>query len=143
MAQFYEPKESNSMQQWKFNRAGKEETVPLERWCWGVVYDNGTELHQFDSKGVYHQVGEIDQERVTMFSLYKPDMSKRIDLHITEDMKLVHNYKLIKPYYRKDFVTVYCFGYKKKGQHHLLHILPDDRIVMSDTEAIDLASYRA
>lgn len=122
---------------------GTKELVEPERWIWAVLYLDGTELHQFDSKGVFHRIGEVDQDRVKLFSLYKSDdMSKRIDLHITDGMKLIHNYKIVKPYYRKDFVTVYCFGYKKKGQHHFLHVLPDDRIIMSDTEAIDLVQYR-
>ena len=83
--------------QFKFiNSDGIEENVEKERWVWGVIYKDGTELHQFDSNCIFHQFKEIDTENVSMFTMYKfDDMNKRIDMPITEGVKFFHLYTLI------------------------------------------------
>ena len=119
-----------------------DESVDIERWCWGVIYDDGSELHQFGTDGVFHQTGEIDQDRLAMFCMYKPgDPKKRIDMPFQKGMRLIHKYKNVKPFYLDDFVRVYCFGYKQGDQHHFVFILPDDRIIVSAFENVDLPTY--
>ncbi len=122
---------------WLFERDGKEEEIALEKWIWGVVYDDGTELHQFDDAGRFHQIGEVDQSRVTMFVLYQPKGvgDGRIDILIPQgkEISLVHKYK----HYIFDAGTqsehrakVYCIGYKLKGGHtHMNYIMPNGAIV--------------
>ena len=57
---------------------GNRIPATLERWCWGVVYNDGSEFHQFAPDGTFHRIGEVDQPRVNMFTLYRPDdMSRR------------------------------------------------------------------
>jgi len=179
-----------------------EETVPLERWVWGVIYhpteeqiadaevrrqardeeidrdivererlmrergdiDEATieqmkvhqkgkkqipvdpvcsEFHQFDAAGYFHQIGEVDQSKVKAFVVYKPeDMTRKIYIPIDKGMKLIFKYKNVKPYYLKDFVRVIVFGYKAGKQHHFTFILPDDRMIMSNREDIDLVQYK-
>ena len=120
----------------------KGEEVKLERWTWGVVYKDGTELHQFDSEGVFHQIGEVAQDNVKMFCMVKSDGSgKRIDLPLESGMRLIHKYKMVKAHYLPDFVRIYCFGYKKGDHYHFNFILPDDRLVQSTFENIDLPNY--
>lgn len=118
------------------------ETVALERWAWGAIYTDGTELKQFADDGIFHQIGEIEQDRLAMFVMYKPeDPKKRIDMPFKPGMKLVHVYKMCRPYYMQDFVRVYCFGYNKGDQQHRVFILPDDRLIMADHENVDLPNF--
>lgn len=134
---------------WKFNRDGVEEEVELERWVWGVIYNDSTELHQFDNNGVFHQIGEIDQSRVLMFRMYKPaghgDSPRDIiDLIIPKGAKLIHKYRNVHAHYFKNFsdtVKVYMFGYKLDNHYHYNFILPDDRIVQSTVENVDLPKF--
>lgn len=135
---------------WHFNRDGKLEEVPVERWAWGVLFKDGSEMHQFDAQGIFHQVGEIDQDKVKLWILYKvgPE-NKRIDIVLPEGARLIHKYKRYvfnaaelnngdKSKERR--VTVYVFGYKLGDRFHFNYILPDDRIVQS-TEEIPLDGF--
>lgn len=105
------------------------------------------ELHQFSEDGTFHSIGEIEQEKVEMFVMYKPDMSARIDMPVFDGMRIIHKYKNSKPWYLPKFVRTYMFGYKyqpdesKPAQYHFNFILPDDRIVTSPIESIDLTRF--
>ena len=45
---------------------------------------------QFDNDGYFHKIGEIDQDRIYMASLYKADdISKRIDIPWREGMRII------------------------------------------------------
>lgn len=105
-----------------------------------------TELHQFDKDGRFHLIGEVDQSRLKMFYLYKPeDPQKRVDMPIFEGMKIVYKYKNVHAYYFDklgDTVKVYMAGYKSNGAHSFLFILPDDRIIFADREDVDLVQFK-
>ena len=124
---------------WKF----ENEKVELERWVWGVLYKDGTELHQFDDKGVFHRIGEVEQDKVNLFSLYKyEDPSKRIDIPMQKGMRIIYKYRNIKPYYLDHFVRIFLVGYRvTKDSYNYLFILPDDRIIMSPVDNIDLSTF--
>lgn len=135
---------------WHFNRDGKLEEVPVERWAWGVLFKDGSEMHQFDAQGIFHQVGEIDQDKVKLWILYKvgPE-NKRIDIALPEGARLIHKYKRYVfnaaelndgDKSKEKRVTVYVFGYKLGDRFHFNYILPDDRIVQS-TEEIPLDGF--
>ena len=127
-----------------FIQDGKEEEIEPEKWGWGVVYFNGTELHQFDSNGIFHQIKEIKWGEVKMFTMYQlNDMSKRVDIVVTPDMQLFHFYRNIKPYYAKDWAKVYVFGFKIRGTSQAVYnyILPNDTLVQSDRDNIDLINF--
>lgn len=128
-----------------YNDKEKNETVevPAERWGWGVVYSDGTELKQFGDDGVFHRIGEIEQDRIALAVLYKlDDPSKRIDLPWRKGMKLVHLYRNVKPYYKPDaFIRVYVWGYKFGKHTHYTFILPDDRVIISPVDDIDLVKF--
>lgn len=116
--------------------------VPTERWQWGVVYNDGTELHQFDSSGVFHQIGEVDQDRATMFTLFRPDdPTRRIDVPVLPGMRLIHKYVNVRPAGYEHFIRVYCIGYKHDGHHHFTYVLPDDRIITSATDTVDFIQF--
>ena len=140
----------NTPQKYHFNRDGKLEEVPVERWAWGVVNKDGSEMHQFDAQGIFHQVGEIVQENVRLWVLYKvgPE-NKRIDINLPAGARLIHKYKRYVfnaaelndgDKSKEKRVTVYVFGYKVGDRFHFNYILPDDRIVQS-TEEIGLTEY--
>jgi len=184
----------------------KEIDVPLERWCWGVMYlptpeaqaiarreteernkkikearnkaineanKQGVlklkkreiydwyiketaqpirpfmnELHQFDSQDRFHRIGEVEQDRIYMASLYKVENGKmindrRIDIPFRWGMKLIHKITMVRPAGEKVFKRVYCFGYKYDGREYLNYILPDDRIIMSPDQGVDLVELGA
>ena len=121
--------------------------VPIERWGWGVIYNDNTELHQFEDKepeGVFHRIQEIDWSNVKMFSMYKPnDIRKRIDILVTPEMQVFHFYRNIRPFYSEGFLRVYVFGYKIKGTAETVYnfILPDDRVLVSSKDNVDLSLF--
>ena len=133
--------------QYLFNENGKDIEIPLERWAWGVVNKDGTELKQFDETGRFHQVGEIDQDNIEMAVLYKPEEpEKRIDLPWKPGMRLIHKYRNVvfnflgaEAEQRK--AKVYIFGYKKGNDYAYLFILPDDRIIFTPDETIDVTNF--
>lgn len=128
-----------------FEREGVKEAVDLERWGWGVVYKDGTELHQFGSAGDFHQFAEIVRENVAIFVLYRTDdMTRRVDIPVVEGMQLFHFYTRLKfeantPDERK--ATVICFGWKRAGEEHYVYVLPDDRIVCASEKVGDFVQY--
>ena len=123
---------------YKFNT----QEVNIERWAWAVVYNDGTQLRQFGDDGIFHQIGEVNQGIVKLFVMYKPeDERKRIDIVFQPGMRLIHKYRNVKPYYSDKFIKVYMFGYKYKNQYAYNFILPDDRIIQSPIDNIDLVQF--
>lgn len=119
-----------------------DESVELLRWVWGVTYDDDTELHQFDDNGIFHQIGEVDQKKVKMFTLYRSDdPSKRIDIPMSAGMRVFLVYRMVKAFYLPRPVRVYMLGYKEGSRHTYMFILPDDRIILSNKENVDLPTY--
>lgn len=130
----------------KFFRDGVEERVQAERWGWGVMYKDDTELHQFGDDGMFHQFGEINQDNVSLFVMYRlDDIGKRYDIVVTPGMKLIHFYRNVRPYWSDVFIKTYGFGYEKniggKNEIVLIFILPDDRVVITDNKAVDLTLF--
>lgn len=118
----------------------------LERWVWGIVYKDGTEFKQFGDDGIFHQIGEINQDQIAMAVLYKPEdpENKRIDIPWKDGMKIIHKYRnLILNAGTEDEIRhkVYIFGYKNGDQYHFNYILPDDRIIMSPTDDVDVTLF--
>ena len=130
---------------WKFiNDKGEVEWVELERFCWGVVYKDGTELHQFDKDGNFHRLAEINQKEVELFTMYESEGTGRYDIVMPEGARIIHKYRNIRPFYMDKFVKVYMFGYrtgKKEFEYHYHFILPDDRMIISNADNIDLAKF--
>ena len=117
------------------------EKVDPERWGWGVIYKDNTELHQFDDSGTFHQFDEIDVPNVKMFTMYRlDDMSKRIDMPICEGMQFFHFYRNIRQSHT-GFVRIYVFGWKKGEETTYNFILPDDRMIVSSVDNVDLAQF--
>jgi hypothetical protein len=122
------------------------EFVSPEKWRWGVVYQDGTELHQFDSEMKFHQFGEIVQSKVKMFTMYDSESENRYDIVVDDFMQIFHFYRQVifaggSPDERR--AKVYCFGWKNRitGSNAYHFILPDGRMVMSSSESIDLSKF--
>jgi len=127
-----------------FIKNGEPEEVKPERWVWGVVYKDDSELHQFGNDKIFHQIKEIKWEEVKMFTMYKyDDMERRIDLLVMPEMQLFHFYRNIRPAGIDHFIKVYVFGYKIKETSRVCYhfILPDDRIIISNRDNIDLTKF--
>ena len=130
------------MQKWKFYRDGVAEDVELERWAWMVDYNNGSALVQFDADGLFHQIGEVKQDEAVLFSMFKPlDPSKRITILLPKGTKIIHKYRNIKRADETEWERIYMFGYKD-GESYFYHfILPDDRVIVSNNDDIDLTRF--
>ncbi len=119
--------------------------VSPERWVWGVIYKDGSELHQFGDDGIFHRVGEINQDEVSMATLYKfDDMKKRIDMPWRNGMRLIHKYINFHDGRWENInetKKIYVFGYKFEGSHHFTYVLPDDRIIESPADNVDFAKF--
>lgn len=111
------------------------ENVALEAWGWGVIYKDGTEFHQFDSEGKFHQFVEINQENIDLFCMYKTeDPTKRIDISCKENVQYFHFYRNMLLNDGEVKIRVYVFGWKNKdnGTCSYTYILPNDHIITSD-----------
>jgi hypothetical protein len=117
----------------------------LEVWAWGVVYKDGTELKQFDySYQRFHQFGEIQQDNVEMFVMYKTDESgKRIDLICNGNVQYFNFYRNLILDNDTRRVRIYIFGWKNKdnGACSYNYILPDDRLISADHDIADILAF--
>lgn len=106
------------------NSEGKVEKKPIERWGWGVIYEDGTRLEEFSRDGTYHEFKEIDQARVRNFRLIRlHEEGRRIDY----DVEPGASFKLEK----KD--GCFCFTVKQKdGKEWHNYILPNEKWVQSE-----------
>jgi len=137
---------------YKNKETGEVTLVDREVWCWGAVYEDGTELHQFDDNGIFHRIGEIDQSKVSMWVLYQPQGmgDGRIDFIVPreedgtlKDCALVHKYRNIvleagTPQETRN--RIYMFGFKIKGQKSFYNfVMPNGTIVQSTEDNPKLA----
>ena len=122
-----------------------EEQVEGERWGWAALYRNGgTLVKQFDDFGKFHQFKEIDQDQVDLFIMAREDSKQEVIMKILPGMQIFHFYRN----FGFDFLgahrkaKVYCFGWKDpvKETACYYYILPDDRIVCSQTD-IDVTRF--
>lgn len=142
---------------------GKDENVVLENWIWGALYEDGTEFHQFTNDGIFHRIGEIDQSKVKMWTLYQPEGKGdgRIDFimpreDVPEDAPkgtvgalkecaLIHKYRNIvfnagTPQEVRHRIII--FGFKIKGQKSFYNfILPNGNIVQSVDENPKISQF--
>lgn len=132
-----------------FIENGKEIEIVPERWVWGVIYNDGTELHQFASDGTFHQFKEIDWSKAQLFTMYRyDDMAKNFTIVVRDGVKIFHKYRNTHPEWEEDqnkTYRTYVFGYQIKtgGKPHTVynHILPDDRMIQSSEDDVDLVAF--
>ena len=141
----------------KYYTKDKKE-VSVEKWVWAIVYSDDTELHQFQD-GEFHHFGDIDFDRVKLFSMYKfnsdlSDKGNYFYIPVNDDIQIFHFYRNIRPAGESSFKKVYVFGYKFKGsndydeegnvkkQHAVYHfILPNNHLITSPVDNIDLTKF--
>jgi hypothetical protein len=117
-----------------------------ERWAWGVLYQDESELHQFGEDGIFHQLKDIEQEKIKLAVLYKLDEpEKRILIPFKPGMKIIHKYINVHSATQHETMgetaRVYVFGYKDGGQTHYTYIMPNDQQIYSSEENIDLTLF--
>jgi len=115
------------MPTWKFYREGGHiEDVELERWQWIAVYDDETVLKQFDDRGRFHQFKEIDQDRLSVFTM--TNGSRVFSIPWNKWYKLIHFYRVtVLRAGMPDEVRLklYCFGYQD-GMNKVLIVIDDN-----------------
>lgn len=115
-------------------------TTERERWGWVAVYQDGTQLHQFDDgTGLFHQFAEIDQSRLETFSM--TNGYRTLSIAFEPDMKLIHFYRTAVLENGQVRVRLYIFGYEQEGRRVLQVIMPDDNVILtSDPDQIKLGT---
>jgi hypothetical protein len=92
--------------------------VPLERWFFVAVYNDGTDLRQFDDRdGTYHSFPEIDQERLQVFKMINSQTHQEVTVMFPAGAKLLHIYRNITLNHGTDdeqHYRWYAFGYDYK-----------------------------
>lgn len=142
------PMQNSSVAPYIFMRNGVPEEVHAERWCWEAHYTDDTILRQFEpSDHSFHQLREIDQQRMRFFRMINYLTGKFYDIDWHPARKLIHKYmrtvlEMATP--QEQRVTSYAFGYEThfQGTTHkvILVILPNDNVVVTeDTNRIRLA----
>jgi hypothetical protein len=107
----------NNTMKYKILENDKFVGVNKETWCWEAVYIDGSTLYQFDDNGTFHRFEEIDQSKLSRFSMVKVGEPAYILMFNSENMKLIHFYKrfvLNAGTGEETRFTVYCFGYETK-----------------------------
>lgn len=120
-----------------------------ERWIWGALYNDGTELHQYDKDGNYHQLKEIKQDELKLFSLYKPNTDHRIDIIMQPGMRIIHKYRHViskdmtggEETRKKYYIFGYRHGNERDYKYHFNYILPNDTVIQSNEDNIDLTKF--
>lgn len=131
------------MTMYRFYResTGQWENVSPERWQWEAHYIDGTVLKQFDDAGIFHQFREIDQSRLSYFSMVSSivycdsDNKSPIILQWNPGYKLIHfytNYKMFPLGGTEQSFRIYCFGYECQHNKVIICIMPDDGIIITN-----------
>lgn len=131
--------------QYLFYRDGVPERVIPERWQWTAIYKDGQQLKQFEDaknegeSGIFHQIKEIDESRLTVFRMQNIETKQFVDILIEPGMRFWHKYRRIvlrKGEPNEQHLTWYEFGYTKKywGKTHKLTttILHDDSMITTE-----------
>lgn len=102
---------------------GKDEIVLRELWEWEAIYNDGTNLKQFEDvegqeHGIFHRFAEIDQSKLHVFRMTSTHSPQIYDLiFYPESMKLIHFYRhniLNAGTPEEVRLKAYCFGYEKE-----------------------------
>lgn len=133
----------------KYTHNKTNEEVQVERWVWGAVYNDNTELQQFDvATGLFHSVTEVDQSKLKMFTMYatfdNDNMDRRVDIMLPEGAQVFHFYRntvLEAGTENEVRFKIYVFGYKYKGATHYNFILPNDKLIQSVEDLPEIINY--
>lgn len=139
----YNKKNKNNMN-YTFTQDGITENITPERWVWGVVYKDDTELHQFSGDGTFHQFKEVRQEDVKMFVMYQLDSDLRFDMAVTDNMQIFHFYRTLMLDQGTDIartIRVYVYGWKSGDATSYNYIMPNNRLLTANHDLQDLTLY--
>lgn len=126
-----------------------EEQLLLERATEKDVPPVCDEFKQFADDGTFHQMQEIDQQRVQIFIMYRPDRTlKQYSIFVDEEQnvqffQLWRNIVLRASAHDEIRHRIYVYGMKDKesGQTVYNYILPDDRLVTSSRDIADIVAH--
>jgi len=105
------------------------EVVTPELWQWQIIYDDGTSLMQYDEKGAFHRISEIDQNRIKTATLFNIKTGRRISLEFQKGMELIHRYRRKVLNAGTQFETretSYIWGWRKGAEYMIMHITDDN-----------------
>jgi hypothetical protein len=106
------------MQNTTYIKPSTGDSVPLERWFFVAVYNDGSDLRQFDDRdGTYHSFPEIDQDRLKVFKMVESATLREVTVMFPQGAKLLHIYRNIVLDHGTDneqHYRWYAFGYDFK-----------------------------
>ena len=134
----------------KYKHNKTKEEVEVEQWVWAIVYKDNTELHQFDANtGLFHSITEIDKSKeISMMTMYKAfdndNLDKRIDIVIPKGCDVFHKYRniILEAGTENEVrLKIYIFGYGNKNYQVINHILPNDKVVQSGEDLLEIINF--
>jgi hypothetical protein len=130
--------------EYKYYRNGVWEVVDPVLWQWEVVYRNGTNLFQYDSKGIFHQIKEIDQKELLFFAMRNYKTNQNFRIYFPEGASLIHEYLTRVNFYKtpqEQTLKAFVFGYTLDDKSIYYVITPkNDLVVLDDINRIELFS---
>jgi hypothetical protein len=109
----------------------KWEKVELVLWVWEVIYKDNSRLFQYGEDGIFHQIREIDQSKLAVFSMRNVETNQRVCLFFKEGKKLFHEYEnaIINIGTKKEEkLRAFIFGFE--GNYIVITI--DNHIIFTD-----------
>lgn len=109
------------------------EPVPDEKWKWVAKYHDGTQLKQFDDHGRFHQLKEVETDKLKFWVI--TDGSREISLTMSAELTPIHFYRRTQSHDmgsgQKKKSTVHCFGYEHRDtkQKFVHMIYENDQVV--------------
>lgn len=122
----------------------ENEIVSPEIYGWEAMYNDNTSLKQFDDDGFFHQIAEVDQNKVVVFAVYKlENPAVRFDLVVIPEIHQIFMFyrnTITKAGDSETRVRIPVFGLKTKGTGETIYnyILPDGRLVVATCDCLQI-----
>lgn len=133
----------------KYYKPYTKEEVQVERWRWIAYFDDGSELHQYESdpvnsfSGLFHSFAEIKAtgKQVVSFKMISENYPRGINLLVPEGAEVIHYYRRQKlgfntsnPISNTFFVFGWRININGQSVKRLIKIYPEDQIEIMDDD---------
>lgn len=122
-----------------------QETTTKEPWYWVAIYDDGTQLEQFEvshEHAIFHRSGEIDAEKLIELQL-RHNTYPPITIAVPKGAKPVHLYR--HRWVNEEVITetgehlnrqwrtkIWIIGFKRDGHYCLVFVDDNNHTLVSD-----------
>lgn len=126
-----------------YGEKGVEE-IEKEKWEWVVIYKDGRKLRQFDERGMFHRLAEIEQEHVDIFGLENEEEKRGLTIKLPPGAKIIHKYRNVCMNFgtaQERRARIYMFGFKIGGESFINYVMPNGGIMQSNDPDLMIGKY--